>query len=50
MHAGQKKNFQPYRGKETEEFIELRNAASAAGRPPDDQGEPTPRAWSCLFL
>ena len=37
-------------GLKKEEFIERRDAASAAGQLPDSQGEPIPSAWSCLFL
>ena len=32
------------------EFIEIRDAASSAGRLPDDQGDMTMSAWPCLFL
>lgn len=35
---------------ENVEFIEIRDVASPVGWFPDDLGEPTWGAWSCLFL
>ena len=50
MHLSWKKNFPAYQSEEKEEFIEIRDTASAVGQLPDDQREQTPSWWSCLFL
>ena len=44
-----KKNFQAWQGEE-KDFIEIRDTAGTGGQLPDDQGEPKPSMWSCLFL
>ena len=37
-------------GEKKDTFIEITDTASAVGRDPNDQGELTPSARSCLFL
>ena len=48
---GWEKNFQDLnQGVDKTKFIEARDTVNAAGQLPDNQGEPTLGAWSCLFL
>ena len=42
--------FPAQRGEKKQEFIEIRDAAGAAGRLSDDQQELTLGEWLCLFL
>ena len=49
VNMDQKKNFPAWQG-EKKALIETRNTASAVGQLPNNQGEPTPGEWSCLFL
>ena len=47
---GWKKSFPAQPGEEKEEFIEMKDAASASGGLPDAQGELTPSAWECMVV
>ena len=47
---GSEEEFLAWRGEEKVEFIEIRDAAPAAGQLPDTQGELTMSMWLCLFL
>ena len=51
IHAcGSEEFLDSLQGEEKEEFIEVRNNASAVGQFSDDREELAPSWWSCLFI